>query len=431
MVTRAWTLRHLALIITLALNLVSVTKCLAEAGQQPAAERPHIIFPKSSLSPDELGIVANRQDPVSVEIARYYAAKRDIPASNIYQVSFDPALYILPRTSFEGIYDHLSGQLPAKIQALVLTWTKTYRVDCMSITSAFTLGFSEAYCANGCKPTKPSPYFDSKTVRPYDAFRLRPTMMLAGNSADQIKALIDRGISADATHPPGTAYLVKTSDPARNTRAYVYEKTQNILGHVINIERIDANYIENKHDVLFYFTGLTTVPSIETNRYVPGAIADHLTSAGGVLSGSSQMSILRWLEAGATGSYGAVVEPCNFPQKFPNPGVVVSHYTRGETLLEAYWKSVEMPGQGLFVGEPLARPFGGYFLKKSDETFVVSTYSLVPGRYTLLKANNPVGPYRAKVTQYSIMESGIQHLSIPRSNSLYFKLAKDSDRSYN
>jgi len=26
-------------------------------------------------------------------------------------------------------------------------------------------------------------------------------------------------------------------------------------------------------------------------------------------------------------------------------------------LLSAYWASVEMPGQGVFVGDPLARPF--------------------------------------------------------------------------
>jgi hypothetical protein len=53
-----------------------------------------------------------------------------------------------------------------------------------------------------------------------------------------------------------------------------------------------------------------------------------------------------------------VTEPCNLPGKFPRPKVFLSHYLRGETVLEAYWKSVEMPGQGLFVGEPLARPFG-------------------------------------------------------------------------
>ena len=40
-----------------------------------------------------------------------------------------------------------------------------------------------------------------------------------------------------------------------------------------------------------------------------------------------------------------------------HPGVVIDFYTRGETLIEAYWKSVKWPGQGLFVGEPLAAPF--------------------------------------------------------------------------
>ena len=64
-----------------------------------------------------------------------------------------------------------------------------------------------------------------------------------------------------------------------------------------------------RSDVFFYFTGLTHVPHLETLHFLPGAIADHLTSAGGVLDGTGQMSALRWLEAGATGSYGAVVEP--------------------------------------------------------------------------------------------------------------------------
>jgi hypothetical protein len=35
----------------------------------------------------------------------------------------------------------------------------------------------------------------------------------------------------------------------------------------------------------------------------------------------------------------------------------VNRYQAGDTLLEAYWKSVRTPGQGLFVGEPLARPW--------------------------------------------------------------------------
>jgi hypothetical protein len=69
------------------------------------------------------------------------------------------------------------------------------------------------------------------------------------------------------------------------------------------------------------------------------------------------MSALRWLEAGVTGSYGTVVEPCNFPAKFPDPALFLSYYRRGDILIEAYWRSVAMPGQGVFIGEPLARPW--------------------------------------------------------------------------
>jgi uncharacterized protein (TIGR03790 family) len=70
------------------------------------------------------------------------------------------------------------------------------------------------------------------------------------------------------------------------------------------------------------------------------------------------MSALEWLRQGATASYGSVSEPCAHPGKFPNPAVLFNHYLRGDTILDAYWKSVAMPGQGLFIGEPLARPFG-------------------------------------------------------------------------
>jgi uncharacterized protein (TIGR03790 family) len=69
------------------------------------------------------------------------------------------------------------------------------------------------------------------------------------------------------------------------------------------------------------------------------------------------MSALRWLEAGVTGSFGTVVEPCNYREKFPDPALLLAYYRRGDTLLEAYWRSVAMPDQGLFIGEPLARPW--------------------------------------------------------------------------
>ena len=35
----------------------------------------------------------------------------------------------------------------------------------------------------------------------------------------------------------------------------------------------------------------------------------------------------------------------------------MQRYLAGEALIEAYWKSVARPSQGVFIGEPLARPF--------------------------------------------------------------------------
>ncbi len=120
---------------------------------------------------------------------------------------------------------------------------------------------------------------------------------------------------------------------------------------------LEQDILENKTDVMFYFTGLEHVLKIHSNTFLPGAVADHLTSAGGVLTGSGQMNSLEWIKAGATGTYGAVIEPCNFFMKFPNPEVLMNNYLHGSSLIEAYWKSVQMPGQGIFVGEPLAKPF--------------------------------------------------------------------------
>jgi uncharacterized protein (TIGR03790 family) len=227
----------------------------------------------------------------------------------------------------------------------------------MSITTAFAFGFDRAFCAEGCKPTRPSPYFDSPASLPFTQLKIRPTMSIAAVSFEQAKALIDRGIESDGSFPSGTAYLLSTSDEARNVRSAWYPMVEQMFKSRLHVRVLREETLRDKKDVLFYFTGELRVEGLDALRFLPGAIADHLTSSGGKLTDSSQMSALRWLEAGATGSYGTVVEPCNSLQKFPHPAVVIGHYLHGETLIEAYWKSVRMPGQGIFVGEPLASPF--------------------------------------------------------------------------
>ena len=315
-------------------------------------------WPARALDRTQLAVIVNTQDPLSVQIGEYYSRQRQISFQNIIKVSFPPGGTMLTREEFDVIKAQIDRQTMLEVQAYALTWAAPYRVECMSITAALAFGFDIAFCADGCRPTQASPYFNSPSRLPHAELKVRPAMVIAATSFEQAKALIDRGVRSDGSFPASTTYLLSTTDKARNVRSTAYPQVEAMLKKVrMPVRRLERDAITDESDVLFYFTGSVNVEGLDTLTFVPGAIADHLTSAGGMLTDSSQMSALRWLEAGATGSYGAVIEPCNMVQKFPHPAVVIGRYLQGETLIEAYWKSVLMPGQGIFVGEPLAAPF--------------------------------------------------------------------------
>jgi len=317
----------------------------------------------AKITPAQIAVVVNTNDAESRLIANYYRIKRNIPEQNIIEISFPEKQNSISKDIFNHVYQQVKAKTNDKVQYYVLAWSKPFKVGCMSITSAFAFGFDKSFCAQGCKATRRSAYYNSDSDLPAKDLAIRPTMMLAGSSLQQVYAMIDRGVASDYTKPEGTAYLMNTTDKARNARSRRYRVIQELLAEKINIEQINSDVLKNKKDVMFYFTGLAKVKAINSNQYLPGAIADHLTSTGGRLFGGKQMSILRWLDAGATASYGAVVEPCSFTQKFPNPGIVIDRYTNGESLIEAYWKSVAWPGQGVFVGEPMAAPYADIIQK--------------------------------------------------------------------
>jgi uncharacterized protein (TIGR03790 family) len=188
-------------------------------------------------------------------------------------------------------------------------------------------------------------------------------MLLAARDVAGAKALIERGVASDHTlglrgAPPVHAYFVVTSDRARNARVPLFPPAGPVrgLGLVVHVESVAA--IHDADRVLLYETGATQVDKLDTVRWVPGALADHLTSFGGQLvNHAGQMSALEWIASGATATYGTVSEPWSHPQKVPHPQALLLHYAQGSTAIEAYWKSVAWPQQGVFVGEPLAAPF--------------------------------------------------------------------------
>ncbi len=387
------------------------------------AATPRVLPPDNAFKPEELGIVINDSDPLSVQIGNYYQQRRNIPAANVVHLNFSTDKSEITPGEFAVQKKLLDKRLPKQVQGLALTWATPYRVGCMSITAAFAFGFDMRYCATGCVTTAPSDYFNSDSRKPFESARIRPTMMIAAREFRDATALIERGIAADGSLPKGEAYLLETSDKARSNRRIFFAEARRAFSDQLPVNILRMDTLKNAQNVMFYFTGLVSVSDIETNRFLPGAVADHLTSHGGRLTDSTQMSSLRWLEAGATGSYGTVVEPCAFPEKFPNPIVLMQHYLAGETLIEAYWKSVAMPGQGVFIGEPLARPYGGYRVQQHNGRWHVEGPALRPGTYTLLGADKMEGPFEhiASGLQVSAL---MRTLELPPPLRNFYKLSR-------
>ncbi len=360
-----------------------------------ASDVVHLLLPKHRILADELAIVINDDDPLSIRIGNYYQKARNIPARNVLHVAFKPGRPNMAEAEFQRIKTRIDRQTPATVQAYAITWAAPYRVGCMSITTAFAFGFDKRFCSKTrCAPTRHNSYFNRPSATPYTDYGMRPAIAIAAENFEAARALIDRGVMSDHTRPSGTAYLVSTSDTTRNVRSSGYAVIEKRMTGWINTRVVESEALKNISGILFYFTGKISVSFLDTLQFIPGAIADHLTSTGGKLTDSRQMSALRWLEAGATGSYGTVVEPCNLPGKFPNPGMLMDLYGSGRTLLQAYWQSVQQPGEGIFVGEPLAAPFDGFTLEATDDSILLTTRTLLPGRYQFAYSKGPVGPYR-------------------------------------
>lgn len=314
---------------------------------------------RSGLQPHQLGLLINDNDPDSIALGEYYRVKRNIPTENILHLKVPKVIQLNPK-EFESIKNEIDSQLPDTVQAIAVAWTIPSRVSCNSLTSALAMGYMNYPCAHGtCLWANTSLYFNTSSNAPFRDYQMRPAMMLAAANLDQAKLLVDRGVSSDSTNPFGTAYIMNTTDSTRSLRARIFPSYNlgNALSSNINVQIVKANSISATKDALFYFQGLASVGEIDQNKYQPGAVGDHLTSYGGMLTDSSQMSALNFISGGLTGTFGTVSEPCAYAEKFPNPSIMISRYTQGETLIEAYWKSVRQTFQGVFVGEPLANPW--------------------------------------------------------------------------
>jgi len=392
-----------------------------------ATAQPNIILPRTGITADEIGLLINDNDPLSRQVGAYYKKARHIPNGNVIHLRLPASGFAITAQQFNLLKTEIDRQTPRHVQAYAVAWTSPYVVGCMSLTSALAFGFDEKYCSKACAATAPSSYFNSESTYPYEDHQMRPAMMLAGLGFEQVKTMIDRGVASDSSFPEGTAYLLNTSDKGRSVRATQFGLAKKELADLLPIQQLNADFITDRKDVLFYFTGMVHVAHLDTLEFKPGALADHLTSGGGSLEGPGgfQMSVLRWLEAGAVASYGTVSEPCNHRQKFPLPVAAMFHYLLGATAIEAYWKSVAWPGEGLFVGEPLASPFKPKLTPTGQNTYELQAISPQAMTWRVLQSDSIMGPFEPTMAGIPVQRGRNQvGLQIPANSKAYIRLIR-------
>ena len=324
-------------------------------------------------------VVVNQNSTNSLQLGNDYCEQRGVPPQNLLRltnwsggaINWSPADFT--NCLLHPLLTMVAGRgLTNQAQFVLLSMDIPYRVTDGASDNSTTSSLFYGFKTNGtpvagipsCSLPDDSSNSYAYSELPFSqampdtaATNSFLAMMLTDTSLAGAENTLGRSVTADSSYPTQAVYLAKTDDWARNVRFIEFDNSvfenQVVGNYAVNRIDTDSTAFTNLFGLL---TGLAGF-SLETNAFVPGALGDSLTSFGGyILESSGQTPSLAFLEAGASGSYGAVVEPCNWTQKFPDP-VDYFYQARGFSVAEAYYQSLLNPFEGLFIGEPLAAPF--------------------------------------------------------------------------
>jgi uncharacterized protein (TIGR03790 family) len=190
-----------------------------------------------------------------------------------------------------------------------------------------------------------------------------------GNSVDEALSYLRRSARADGTQPAGTIYYMKNGDVRSKARDGAFVAAAAALEKLgVSAVVAEGTLPSARPDVQGAMIGAADFSwPASGSTILPGAICEHLTSYGGILTeGAGQTPLTEFLRYGAAGASGTVVEPYAIQEKFPVPAVQV-YYASGCTLAEAFYQSLAGPYQLLVVGDPLARPWANIPRVRCDD----------------------------------------------------------------
>jgi|GEM_PF-924007 len=393
---RAGDVRKLHALIVLVAIAAAMTPVAAQAGG----------------GPEHAVLIVDPTEPDSLYVANHYIAARDVPASNVlymppsagsYQefadFQLDALLGTLSERGLDQQIDYVivapGGPFYVPAKGLIDGGGCPAPVRRIAISSAYTLArIEDDILAGGLRYSETNRYFgkgfmaddsplafDARTAwlngapsSNASARRYFLGFMLGysgerGNTVEEINAMIDRSVAVDGSRPEGTFYFMRTDDIRSTPRHPHFPATVQAIaqlgGKAVEMYKVNdkvAMVPAGKHDILGVMTGHAN-PNIDNSDMgiLPGTFADHLTSFAATFDTKGQRKLSRWIANGASGSAGAVEEPCVFGTgitgKFPHPWLHVWYY-QGMSLGEATFRSLQWaPFQTLFYGDPLTRPY--------------------------------------------------------------------------
>lgn len=350
-----------------------------------------VIAPATSfgIAPHQLLVLANRNEPTSVSIAKSYVRNRNIPRQNLVLLditSSDGGRYeSMTREDFTSqIWDPARIMMSHRDLSHILAWVYSthipFRVDANPPVSIHGLTFARNNLPIGSNdisraeyvsplfagpsapggPSRP-PMGLSVYARQLKARMPIPSMSLGyvgerGNTEAEVRDCLHRSIAADATSPTGAVFFIMQDDIRSKVRRWQIEPVVETLKRV-NVSGFITNGVpQNQRGVLGVMMGKANVSPLDIGLFTKGSIGEHLTSFGATFDQPSQTKISRWISAGVSGTAGTVCEPLAIWAKFPHARMY-EHYTAGCSLIESFYASVRMPLQTYFVGDPLTAPW--------------------------------------------------------------------------
>ncbi|NOS69181.1 MAG: TIGR03790 family protein [Verrucomicrobia bacterium] len=316
-------------------------------------------------------VVVNQNSPDSCELGNHLNELRSIPPENTLRISWsgNPVSWSsedFTNTLLNPVTTMLTARgLANQIDYVVLSMGIPFQtiLNATNVNSTTSVLFYGLKTDGGTDLSVTNSFAASESVfrqaRPASAPGISfLTTMITAESLASAKRIVNQGAASDNTLPLQPVLLGKTTDPARNIRHLMFDNTMfnaRVLGKS-SILRINSDDPSGQAGLFGYQTGLMRY-QVSPGTFIPGAMADSLTSYGGVIFGpNDQTNLLAFIEAGAAGSYGTVAEPLADFEKFPNPQVYF-YQARGFCMAECYYLGIARPYLGLTVAEPLAAPF--------------------------------------------------------------------------